>query len=206
MNARFISYTGFLGVVLFALASIVGGILVPDYDFVSQFISESYASGTEYGVLLRVLGYIPSGIFLTVFCMSAVSSFPRATYITLGFYGLAIFYGMATIATGIFPCDIGCGRLGLEQSTSQIIHNLVGVSTYLFVPLCILSIGRGLREQKWSKLRHQAYLCAFISYLGLFLIVVNENSGFIGIYQRMIEFSFMYWIVLCALRIRANKI
>lgn len=110
--------------------------------------------------MLRYLGYIPSGILLTVFSLSAIKKFPAFNHVKFGCVGLAIFYGIATIIVGIFPCDKSCNKELVDPSISQLIHNVTGLLTYLFVPLSILAIGVGLHKLKTqSKLSNIAILC-----------------------------------------------
>ena len=68
MNNKIVAYIGILGVSLFGLAAIIGPLLIEDYSIVSQYISESFASNTQYGKYLQYLGYVPSGILTAIFC------------------------------------------------------------------------------------------------------------------------------------------
>jgi len=61
----------------------------------------------------------------------------------IGFCGLGIFYGIATIIVGLFPCDKGCNKELIDPSVLQVIHNLTGLLTYIFVPISIILIGVG---------------------------------------------------------------
>ena len=92
MSNKSIFFIGVLGVSLLAASFILGGLLIENYDIVSQFISESYAIDTEYGLLLRIFGYIPSSILITLFCFLAVKYFQPTILIKIGFYGIGIFY------------------------------------------------------------------------------------------------------------------
>ena len=141
MNKRMIFWTGIIGVTLFSVASILGGFQFDNYNPLSQYISETYAIGTPYGETIRYFGYIPSGLLLTFFAFSALRTFPKSYLIKTGFWGLGIFYGIATIIVGIFPCDKGCNRELVDPSISQLIHNLTGFLTYILVPLSIIAIG-----------------------------------------------------------------
>jgi len=105
MNKKSVYLIGIIGVSLFTVASIVGGILIDNYSIISQYISESYAIDTEYGKTLRAFGFIPSGIFIALFCFLGVRFFQSSKLIKIGFYGIGIFYGLATIIVSIFPCD-----------------------------------------------------------------------------------------------------
>lgn len=137
---------GIVGVILFVVSSILGGFLIEDYNRLSQYISESYAIDTEYGKILRTFGYIPSGIFMTLFCFLGVRYFQSSKLLKIGFYGIGIFYGLATVVVGIFPCDSGCNKELIDLSSSQLIHNFMGLLTYLFVLVFIILIGLGLKK------------------------------------------------------------
>ena len=67
MNNKTVSNLGFIGISLLLFTIVFGGLLIENYDVKNQFISESYAIDTKYGFFLRLLGYIPSGIIITLF-------------------------------------------------------------------------------------------------------------------------------------------
>ncbi len=67
MNNKTTFLIGIIGVSLFVVSSVLGGFLIENYNMASQLISESYAIDTEYGIILRIFGYIPSGILITLF-------------------------------------------------------------------------------------------------------------------------------------------
>lgn len=206
MNKKTTSLLGITGVTLFIIASILGGFQFDDYSPISQYISESYAVDTPYGKLLRFFGYIPSGILLAVFAFSAVRYFPVSRLIRLGFSGIGIFYGMATIVVGIFPCDKGCNPEMINPTISQLIHNLMGLLTYTFVPFSILAIGMGLRKLK-SHLRLSgiAFACALNAIVFISILFSDPHSHYAGLIQRIIEGTFIIWIVTCSLFIKNSK-
>jgi hypothetical protein len=206
MNSHFLFWTGILGVTLFAVASILGGLLIDGYSPLSQYISETYASGTPYGKALRFFAYIPSGLLLTIFAFSAVQKFPKSGLIKVGFWGLGLFYGVATFIVSVFPCDAGCNKEMIDPSISQLIHNLTGSLTYLFVPLSILAIGFGLRQLKThARLSGIAIFCGLISIVFVGLLVSDPLSPYAGLHQRIIEGTFIVWVVACSWFIKDSQ-
>ena len=200
------SILGITGVALFIVASILGGFQFDDYDPISQYISESYAVDTPYGKLLRFFGYIPSGILLAVFAFSAIKYFPVSRLIRIGFSGIAVFYGMATAVVGIFPCDKGCNLELVDPSTSQLIHNLTGLLTYTFVPFSILAIGMGLRKLKTHlRLSGIAFACALNAIVFISILFSDPHSNYAGLIQRIIEGTFIIWIIVCSLFIKNSN-
>jgi len=206
MNNKITFLIGIVGVSLFVVSSILGGFLIENYNELSQYISESYAIDTEYGKILRIFGYIPSGILITLFCFLGVRYFQPSKLLKIGFYGIGIFYGLATVVVGIFPCDSGCNKELIDPSSSQLIHNFVGLLTYLFVPVFMILIGLGLKKSSNNNtFSLQSIVFGAISILFVYILVSNTNSEYIGLYQRMIESVFVIWIVFCAFVIKNKK-
>ena len=203
MSNNSIFFIGVLGVSLLAASFILGGLLIENYDIVSQFISESYAIDTEYGLLLRIFGYIPSGILITLFCFLAVKYFQPTILIKIGFYGIGIFYGLASLVTGIFPCDSGCNKELINPSFSQLTHNFAALLMYLFVPINIIITGIGLKRlTNYNRLSIIAITSGIISILFVYLLFSDITSEFLGLYQRIIESVFIIWILTCAFTIK----
>lgn len=206
INKKAIFFIGTLGVSLFVVASILGGFLIENYSATSQLISETYAIDTQYGLLLRSLGYIPSGILLTIFAFAGYKKFPESKLTKIGFYGLGLFYGMATVIVGFFPCDSGCNKEFINPSISQIIHNLTGLLTYLFVPMSIVLIGIGLKKsQTYQRLSILGITYGILSIFFVYLFLSDPNAGNIGLYQRIVESIFVLWIISCAVAIKNNN-
>ncbi|MHC1703949.1 MAG: DUF998 domain-containing protein [Tenuifilaceae bacterium] len=206
MSERTIFWTGILGVTLFGVASIIGGFQLNDYNPMSQYISETMAVDTPYGKALRYFGYIPSGILLTIFAFSAFKNFPNSNLTKVGFWGLGIFYGVATIIVGIFPCDKGCNKELIDPSTSQIIHNLTGLLTYIFVPISIIIIGISIRQlQNYKRLSKIAIICGLNCFVFISLLLTDPLTKYAGLYQRIIEGTFIIFIIACSIYIKNSK-
>ena len=206
MNKRVIFWTGILGVTLFAVASILGGFQFDDYNQMSQYISETMAIDTPYGRGLSYFGYIPSGLLLTIFAFLAMRAFPKSNLIRTGFWGLGIFYGIATIIVGIFPCDKGCNKELVNPSISQLIHNLTGLLTYIFVPISIIAIGLGLRQLKTqNRLSRIAIFCGLNCIVFIGFLLTDPSSEYAGLFQRIIEGTFIIWIITCSLFIKNSN-
>ena len=205
MSTKIIFFIGTLGAILFVISSIVGGLLIDNYSLTTQYISETYAIDTEYGLVLRSLGFIPSGVLLTIFAFTGYKKLPQSKLTKIGFYGLGVFYGIATVIVGFFPCDSGCNKAFIDPSISQIIHNLTGFLTYIFVPISIILIGLGLKKSpNYKRLSIHGITYGILSALFVYLFFSDTNSEYLGLYQRIIETLFIIWIITCAIAIK-NK-
>lgn len=204
MHKKLAFWTGTIGVTLFIVSTIFGGLLLSNYSHISQFISESYAIDTPYGKLIRYVGFLPSGICLTIFAFSSVSHFKKATSTRFGFWGLGIFYGFATIIVSIFPCDKGCNKELIDPTISQLIHNLTGLLTYIFIPFSLILIGLSLRKEEHARLSNTAIGAGLSCILFTGILMADPLTAYAGLFQRIIEGSILFWIMLCSIHLKSG--
>lgn len=199
MSRKQIFWCGILGVTLFASATLLGGLLSEEYHPFSQLISETYAMDTQYGPALRLLGFVPAGILIFLFAWGSVKHFPKGVLIREGLRGFGVFYGLSTFIAGVFPCDYGCSLQLLDASVSHQIHHLAGLVTYIFVPICILIMGVGLRQRKVSRRLHRTSIGSGL--LAIFLstiFLLGSTTNYAGLFQLLLEIVILAWICYVA--------
>lgn len=206
MNNKTTFWLGILGTIFFIVPSILGGFQFENYSHISQFISESYASGTPYGIYLRVFGFIPSGVLIALFALAALRLLPKSILLKLGLISFGLFYGLATIIVSIFPCDIGCNKAFINPSLSQIIHNFFGALTYIIVPFSLILIGISARKWKdGTSIMYISFICAAIAFAGTALLTNNPTGAFIGLFQRITESAILFWVISFAFYIKTME-
>lgn len=206
MTKSTISLIGIAGVLLFVAAAVSGALLIPGYSQVSQYLSESYAIDTKYGLYLRLLGYIPSGVLILLFCFLAVKHLPKSSAAGIALKGIGLFYGGGTILTGIFPCDAGCNKEMINPSVAQFIHSISGLFTYVTVPFFVLMLG--VAAAKWKEGKRISILILLFGFLSLVFSVVffsQLNSAYGGVYQRMLEGSILMSILILTLYLKKER-
>jgi hypothetical protein len=206
LNEKTIFISGVLGAAFFVIASLVAGFIAENYNPVLQLISESMSEDRPYSKEIRYFGYIPSGILLMIFALAAPVNMPQSRQIRLSFYGIALFYGLATILVGIFPCEAGCNKEMINPGIAQIIHNLSGLFTYIGMPLCLLLIGFGLKKANTrGRLSQISILLGIVSAVFVLVLFSEPLSPYAGLYQRIIEGIFVLWIIGCSISINNHK-
>ena len=203
MNKTITFWLGILGALFFITPSVLGGLQFENYSHISQFISESYAFGTPYGIYMRFFGFIPSGILITVFSFSCWKLLPKSSVLKMGLFGFGVFYGIGTIMVGLFPCDEGCNKELINPSVSQLIHNLFGGLTYLIVPACLILIG--FSSRKWSgstSFSTLSIICGTIALMFSMLLLSDPDGNYIGLFQRITEGSILFWLINFAFYIK----
>ena len=196
MNKTTTFWFGIFGALLFIVPSILGGFQFQNYSHISQYISESYAIGTPYGIYMRVLGFIPSGILITLFAVSASKFLPKSNLLKIGLISFGVFYGIGGVLVGVFPCDSGCNKEFIDPSISQIIHNLSGALTYLIVPFSILLIA--ISARKWNNgktISTIGLICGVNAFVFSALLTSDPTGEYIGLFQRLTECSFLFWLI-----------
>ncbi len=197
--------SGVLGASLFALASILGGLQIEGYSTVSQYISESFATGLPNTGYLRLM-YVIGGFLLFIFGVMAPTVLPKSKILKIGFLLFAIFYGLGTITVALFPCDFGCPSDIENLSLSQFIHNIVGFFTYLITPLGM--IATGVASRKWhylNGLSKVSLICGVIALTFVFFLFTDSTGPYIGLFQRIIECNILFWVVYTAFFSRVSK-
>jgi len=101
----------------------IGGATFPGYNHLSQFISELGATGAPRGFEVSWYGFVPIGILMIAFSISAWLAAPRSVLATLGFVGIFLY------AVGF----IGTPLVGLSQRVieASVIGWIVACGIYL---------------------------------------------------------------------------
>ncbi|MEP3207894.1 MAG: DUF998 domain-containing protein [Maribacter sp.] len=205
MNRSLVFALGVLGALLFVISSILGGLWIDGYSFVGQYISESFATGVSNAEYLRFM-YIASGILLFVFSLLTPNFFPKSKGGQIGFLVFGILYGLGNVTVALFPCDEGC-PMGMEDSSfAQIVHNTSAFFTYLIIPFCLMGIGFSLRSTlKGESFPMISIICGAIAFAFVVLLFGNPTGSFIGLFQRIIEGSILFWVIYTSFYIRRTN-
>lgn len=197
--------SGVLGALLFTVASILGGLQIEGYSFIGQYISESFASDLPNTGYLRLM-YVIAGGSLLIFGVLVPSVLPKSGTLKMAFLLFALFYGLGTITVSLFPCDFGCPTEVESSSLSQLIHNVSAVFTYTITPLLMVAIGVSLRKEADLKgLAKVSLAFGFIALAFVLLLLASPKGPYIGLFQRIVEGSILFWVTYTALRCRNIK-
>lgn len=199
-SARVGSISGIAGAAVVLLFTVIGGAAFPGYSHARQYISELGAWGAPHGDLVTYAGFLPAGILLVVFAISAHRALPRSRWTALAMLGIGVFaFGYLTSVP--FRCDYGCRPE--EPSTSQILHNLGGLIGYLSGPLALLVVA--VQASRWPRARFLQWFSGVAGVVSLIAISgLDPEFAYAGVSQRIIESCVLGWIVACSLYLRAH--
>jgi hypothetical membrane protein len=199
VDKRLLYLGGIFGPIIYLLNDIIGGVVTPNYSYITNTVSDLTKAGTHDTYLLGSILLLISSLMGVVFGIGIILHY-RYKHSKLIFLGalLLTIIGIFTIFTGtIFPQD----NIGGEVTFPGTMHLvLVGISAILVFPT-LLMIGTGLyREKQWKSFR----LYTFISVLIMFIfgvlsaIVIMYGIELMGLFERISVYTFQIWSVVLA--------
>ena len=189
MNASKILYSGAIAATTFILGSLILGSLLPDYNPVSQTVSEIGQTGSSLYQTWQVFS-IAVGVLLIVFAFALISfSRKNKTAILPGIFILS--YGLSQFGIGFYP-------------SPHPLHNVFGLSMTLgyFSPLVF---ALAWKNKLGASFKNISILTFILIMLGIFL---NLSPAFAptlypleyyGIVQRFLLFTFYGYVALVSI-------
>jgi len=169
---------------------LAGGAAYPGYDHARQYISELGATGAVTGPAVSWWGFVPSGLFITAFCLIATWLMRRSAPVVVACVMLA-WYGLSLSAAGVYPCAFECARS--EVTFDAMMHDLVGGTGYLTGILGVAIAALAIRSGEAGWLRPLGLVCAGVATAGFAAIIVDVELG--GLFQRALEGSLAVFLL-----------
>lgn len=191
---------GILAPVLWAAAIIFCGSLRPEYNHLTQYISELGERGSSTELIIRYAGFVPTGLMHVAFAAFLYAVFKGSRLAAVAALLLAI-NGLARIGAGIFPCEVGCA--GPRLLISQKLHSISsGVG---FLALIGAAILWGILLKRYRSLRWLSLYSVASGILGLvFLLVMLWDAELrinTGLYERLSTGILSLWVFVFAVRL-----
>lgn len=186
---------GLLGALWVVGLTIVGGAVTPGYDHTTQFISELGAKGAPHAAEVNLLGFLPAGIFMTLFAVLAWVALPKSFASAIGFIGIVLFalgYG----AAAFFSCDAGCSME--NPSREQVLHTTFGLAGYVTAPLALFALSRAATRWPGAGFLSALGIVSAVGAAGGFIAMLAPDTGYTGLAQRVLEGSVLIWVSVCA--------
>lgn len=198
-------WAGMIGPALFVVVVTVEGWFRPNYNPVTQFISELSLGSRGW---VQIINFIVLGTLLLLFASGVAAEFKngkasKSGPIILGVIGILVFL------SGPFVMDPA--NLPFEQmSWHGILHQLFGAFAFLLMPISCLVFWRRFRsDPNWRLLQHWTLLAGIITIGAVVLLRVGVTppappsllNQWIGLIQRIALVTFLVWIFTFALHL-----
>ncbi len=189
---------GILAPLLWASAIILCGSKRPEYSHFTQYISELGERGSSTEVLMRYLGFVPTGLMHLAFAASLYATFRGSRLSSIAAALLAL-NGLGRIVAGLFPCEAGCAvpRVLLSQK----LHTLAAGVGFLSLIGSAIIWGIALRQHK--NLRALSLYSIGTGLFGLMFLLLMSWSAELragtGLYERLSSGVLSLWISVFAI-------
>jgi hypothetical membrane protein len=191
---------------LWAAAIVAAGALRPGFDHVSQYISELGERGSSTGVVMRLGGFVGSGLLIVAYAAAFHATVARLTErprLALLVAILVALDGIGRVGAGVFPCEPGCAS---PEVLSQRLHSLS--ATIAFLSLAAAALLGPLLFRRDASLRSLGAYSFVSGCAGLaFLVLMSASEathGPAGLYERLASGVLTLWIFVTAWRLRAR--
>ncbi len=187
---------GILAPVLWATAIIFCGSLRPEYNHLTQYISELGERGSSTEFLIRYAGFVPTGLMHMAFAAFLYFVFKGSRLAAIAAMLLAL-NGLARIGAGIFPCELGCAEPRILLS--QKLHSLSsGVGFFALIGSSLLW---GIFLKRYQSLRWLGLYSVASAILGLIFLLLMLWGAQRGLYERLSTGVLSLWVLVLAVRL-----
>jgi len=166
----------------------------------AQYISELGESGSSTELLMRYAAFVPTGLMHLAFAGALAIAFRSSRLGVLAALLLGV-NGLARIAAGYFPCEVGCEETG---STGQRMHSLAAAVGFLaLVASTALWSVVFKRTQELRNLAAYSVISGALGLAFLLLMVWGADHGTArGLFERLSSGVLSLWILVFALRLQ----
>ena len=111
--------------------------------------------------------------------------------------GIGIFIGY--FGAFIFPCDYGCPS---EGSFSQTMHSILGLISYLIIPVGLFVLGIGLIKESMILNSLTSFVATFVYLLGFFMMLNPSQIDLLGFWQRLADYTIFALLIFLSLNLK----
>jgi hypothetical membrane protein len=187
---------GLLAPVVWAGVIIFAGTLRPEFSHVTQYISELGERTSTTELLMRYGAFVPTGLMHVTFAAYLFVAFRKQPLAAAAAMLLAI-NGVARIAAGMFPCEVGCTvpRVLLSE---KLHHLAAGIGFFSFIGAVVVW---GIFFRRVQGLRSLSAYSLTTGCLGLLFLAFMTGGGPAGLYERLSSGVLSFWVFVFAAKL-----
>jgi hypothetical protein len=198
MNKKLFYFGGFGAGIFYLIGDIVGGIITPNYSYISNAVSELIQSGAENRIFLSSFLFLHA-LMIILFAIGLLVHYPYNKSKSINIAGIFILIvGIShALSSSIFPQD----PVGAEATFPGVMHLiLVGITVLLiFATMPLMAIGFS-RSYNWKSFSVFTYVCLaviVISGVSSPIVIANEIEV-MGLTERITGYMFYVWLFVLA--------
>jgi hypothetical protein len=196
MDMKLLFYAGMATGIVYLLGDIIGGMITPNYSFVSNAVSELSQSGAENRFVLMPFLFIHA-IMLVIFGIGMIMHYTYQDSKMI-FFGGIIFIAIGichSLSGTVFPQD----PVGDPATFPGRMHLILVGITVVLIFLLLPMMGHGfLQLNDWNTFRWFSFICFPIMILFGALTPYMISIGLMGVAERIVGYIFYTWTFLLA--------
>ena len=201
MKNKYLFFGGLLSGPIYLVGDIVGGIITPKYNYISNAASELIQTGVENRLPLSFF-FLFHALAIIMMGLGLMKEYPMSKSKAINFGGIMLLaIGISHSLSGtIFAMD----PVGTEATTPGLIHLiLVGVSVIAIFMLFPL-IGHGFYKlNDWRGFKIYTYISLAIVVISGFAspIIINNELPYMGLSERITGYVFYIWLFVLSYKL-----
>lgn len=194
--------------ILISVAVVIVGIGLPtmlglawsDYSAASNYLSELGAISAPHANIMNYAGFLLIGVLWAVGVLTLLSGdqSKRPWIGVLLLLGTSVSY----VGAAFFPCDAGCP---LEGSTSQMMHNALGIVGYLASPIGLALLAAHFFRANQIVAGRVSIMAIGATIIGFLMMANPDFDSTKGAWQRLADFSLFIWLFAISICLRRGE-
>jgi hypothetical protein len=186
---------GIIAPVMLAIGDLTAGLSTPGYSIVHDSISSLALTHIGW---LQTIGFLALGLLVETFTAGLLFNIKnfRAFHLAIG---LLVVFGFTVLLIGAFRTD----PLGAARTIEGRIHGFTASTAFSLFPVALLFLIPSLRnDHDWRVLlRYTAVTFILGIVLVIVLRIMQEQSTWFGLVERLLVLNMMIWVEVAAIRL-----
>jgi hypothetical protein len=186
---------GIIAPVMLAIGDLTAGLSTPGYSIIHDSISSLALTHIGW---LQTIGFLALGLLVETFTAGLLFNIKnfRAFHLAIG---LLVVFGFTVLLIGAFRTD----PLGAARTIEGRIHGFTASTAFSLFPVALLFLIPSLRNDPDWRVLLRYTAVTFI--LGIVLVIVlrimQEQSTWFGLVERLLVLNMMIWVEVAAIRL-----
>jgi hypothetical protein len=186
---------GIIAPVMLAIGDLTAGLSTPGYSIIHDSISSLALTHIGW---LQTIGFLALGLLVETFTAGLLFNIKnfRAFHLAIG---LLVVFGFTVLLIGAFRTD----PLGAARTIEGRIHGFTASTAFSLFPVALLFLIPSLRnDPNWRVLlRYTAVTFILGIVLVIVLRIMQEQSTWFGLVERLLVLNMMIWVEVAAIRL-----
>lgn len=205
LKSRTLILCGILSPILYILATIIGGLLIPEYSHIENAVSELIQSGAPNKLLLVTLMVI-SSISTILGCIGIFLTHKKKInkLVTTGIILILITGLLGLLTSTIFPQD----PIHAPMTLPGIMHMVIVAISALITIVSPLLIGFGIcQNEGWENFKLYSIISVLIIFItgGLTPFIILKEIPLMGLIQRIAIGAYFQWFIVLSIKFYKYK-